>query len=193
MALLVSLDNMKNLLGIALGNTDDDAYLTNELTSMSAIVEKYCARVFTLGSYVEEVDYYDGDTVIVNSYPITTLTSVTLDGDILDLTGSPVKVIRADGSLELKEGSFCNYSNVEIAYEGGFDPIPYDIQRVVSDLVHSRYANKFINDPTRRIRSEGIPDVANYIYERTKAFEDNPLLGPYMHILDVYISSRALI
>ena len=193
MALLVSLDDMKKLLGISLSNTDDDAYLTTELTSMSAIVERYCARTFTLGSYVEEVDYYDGDTVIVNSYPITTLTSVTLDGDVLDLSDNPVKVIRADGSLELKEGSFCSYSNVEVSYDGGFDPIPYDIQRVVSDLVHSRYANKFINDPTRRIRSEGIPDVANYIYERTKAFEDNPLLGPYMNILDLYISSKALI
>ena len=193
MALLVSLDDMKALLGIDPGNTDDDAYLTNELTSMSAIVEKYCAREFTKATYTDVLDYHDGVTVVTDSYPIESLVSVILDGVSLDLSDTPVKVIRESGTLSLKTGAFCDYDTVDIEYIGGYDPIPADIQRVVSDLVHSRYANKFINDPTRRIRSESIPDVANYIYERTKAFDDNPLLGPYMSILDGYVSSKALV
>lgn len=193
MALLVSLTDMKALLGIDPGNTDDDAYLTNELTSMSAIVEKYCAREFTQATYTDVLDYHDGVTVVTNSYPIDSLVSVTLDGVSLDLSSTPVKILRESGTLSLKTGAFCDYDAVDIVYVGGYATIPADIQRVVSDLVHSRYANKFINDPTRRIRSESIPDVANYIYERTTAFDKNPLLGPYMTILDLYVSSKALV
>ncbi len=81
MALLVSLTDMKALLGIDPGNTDDDAYLTNELTSMSAIVEKYCAREFTQATYTDVLDYYDGVNVVTNSYPIDSVVSVTLAGD----------------------------------------------------------------------------------------------------------------
>lgn len=189
--MIVTLDEMKALLGIDPLNTDDDAYLTTELTNMNSVVEQYCERGFTRQDYTDTFEDVESATIFVYAFPITAVTRVSIDGVDADLTN--VKVNKSQGSICLREGTLYGAEEVIVEYNGGFDPIPGDVKRVVSDLVHSRYNNKFINDPTRRIRSEGIPDVANYIYERSYAFDKEAILGAYAMLLDKYRSLRVFI
>jgi hypothetical protein len=184
---LVSLADMKLALGIS--GTSEDSYLQRELDFMTAIVESYCARSFEFQADVVE-SFYDLEEchLYLNRYPVSDIESIDVDGTLLDLT-----TIRKEPTAgRIYTPSILNAQKVDVTYDGGYVIIPMDIQRVVIDLVSSRYANRdSTQDPTRRIRSESVPDVANFIYERSLAFDKEPLLGPYIFILDRYRSVNA--
>ena len=199
--MLVTLAELKAKMELT--TTDDDAWLTNEIQQMSAIVNTYCERTFVRdNAKIEQFDLYEETYLYLNLYPVVSITSLSIDGAAVDLgtDPSPIYLDRKAGRLSLREGTLCGSEVIDIEYVAGYENInvdttgvPDDVKRVILDLVQSRYFNRgAINDPTRRLRSESIPDVANFIYERSKAFDDEPLLGPYAHILDKWRSVKAV-
>lgn len=76
---LTALSDLKAFLGIASGDTSEDALLNTLITQCSDLIEEFCGRVFGTASYTE---YYCGDGrpfLVLNQRPVTAITSLYLD------------------------------------------------------------------------------------------------------------------
>lgn len=211
--MLVTLDDMKNYLGIPLIDTTYDAFLTMQIQIISEAIESYCRRSFASATYTQT--FYKEemlerstilDTLHLYQFPTTVITSVkeivedTLEETLLSPTtyrvNNPVAWISKKGY----ENFFQNGDVVEVEYVAGFATIPFTIQNAVYSLVQERY-NKKVNGIDLNfgsdVQSISIPGTISVAYdyslqnnERKTAF--GAILGSYVNTLDYFRSERAL-
>lgn len=194
MAFTPSLDTANVLIGLdeALaycGIADDDAEKTNMITQCINGASSFCnSNTKRKLKSRELVEYYNGDgtnTIMLNNYPATTLTSVYDDIDraygadtLIDpsnLVVMPTDLlycVKYDGGYFLK-----GLKNLKVTYTAGLLAIPYDLQQACLGLVmlymmHTTerklgIVSRSIGDGSVTIESSKIPD---WIMETLNAY-----------------------
>ncbi|MFQ5956176.1 MAG: head-tail connector protein [Candidatus Brocadiales bacterium] len=136
---LTSAAKVKEYLGVS--GTSEDALLSRLVDWASDLVHSYCGRIFTEASYDE---YYDGDGtegLLANQYPISTVTSLEVDGIQKDV--SSYTLYGQLGLLKLKSGTFPKgKNNVRLQYTAGYSTIPNDLEQVAIELVALKYYDR---------------------------------------------------
>lgn len=150
-----------------------DRKLERYINSASTMVSNYCNRKFIADNYVE---YYAGlgsTKIVLNQYPINTLTSVKVNSASLT---AGIDYITADSTyLEqgflVRENGWTWYgyetglvpeltapvSNVEVNYSAGYtlSNLPSAIENAVLDLVASQYNREVSNSQGLKSMSQG--------------------------------------
>jgi hypothetical protein len=204
--MLVTLNDMKNFLGIALGDTTYDAFLTLQLQLISDAVEGYCKRKFAQASYTQE--FYLGDVSYSNQLPLYhfPLIGAPVVNEV-DEAGNNSLVVdyryhANSGVLTKSHGRFFNTANkVEVQYTAGYATIPALIQNVVYSLVQERY-NKKVNgidlnfgSDVQRISIPGTISI-DFDYSLNNNERKSPfghILGSHLNILDAFRADRAVV
>jgi hypothetical protein len=200
--MLITLDDMKDYLGIPLSDTSKDVFLESEIATISQAIEGYCGRIFEVGTYTQ-IYYFDEFEKLTKDlylyhFPVKEITEVREGGEALEPAEYRVK--KNHGILIKPRGFFRTGENVEVDYEAGFDEIPAPITSVVKSLVEERYNKRelgigvnFGND----VQQISIPGTINVAFdyslqanERKTAF--GTILGNYVNVLDFYRSERAI-
>lgn len=206
--MLVSLNDMKNYLGIPLVDTTYDQFLTDQLELISDILEAYCRRKFLSASYTQTFyrDEFNEDTqrlrqLILFHYPLTSITSVTADGELVT---ADLYRFNESGILMRVDGSdwkhmFCE--DLVVEYTSGYADTPSIIKNVVFTLVSERYNKKksgidlgFGND----VQRVSIPGVMSIDFDYTLQSNERKstfgmILGNWANALDYYRSERAIL
>lgn len=140
MADLTTLANVKQYLNLGT-NTSADALLGRLISAASSWVRSYLNRDITQQAYTDTLDGTGTQRMIVAQYPVTALTSVTVDGQ--DVTANVI----SDGRrlLKLKDGYGVfteGTGNVVVNYTAGYATTPYDIEQAVIEIVALRFREK---------------------------------------------------
>lgn len=135
----------KQFRGIAPSNTEHDAELARLIEAVQSWLEGRCGRVFDRGTVTE---YHDGsrgrNSLMVARPPIIGITSI--HDDPAQLWSSETEIDPSDyyiesasaGIVRLRSGWFADAArNVRIVYEGGYDPIPSDLEQAALEMIWS--------------------------------------------------------
>lgn len=211
--MLVTLEDMKNYLGLNSGITEYDSFLTLQLEIVSDAIENYCNRKFAQADYVqtfyrEDFQYDDQAKVIpLAMYPVVNISEVKQRANESDLIGVAVDEYRVNKPLGLMQknnysGSFFSVGDIlEVTYSAGYAEIPTLITSVVYSIVQERY-NKKINGIDLNFGSDiqriSIPGTIGIDFdyslqnnERKSAF--GAIIGNHANILDYFRSERAIV
>jgi len=153
------------------------ALIEQRILSVSAMMETYCGRRFRTATFStsapEQVQGNGRTVLLLNRYPITAVSQVTIDGTAVtdysqsadfDAAGLLYRVTRWPASAptygditEDVDGNFLAY-NISVAYTGGYvlpndssgtRSLPYDLEQVCIDEVVHR-----LQQPMRGLHSE---------------------------------------
>lgn len=206
--MLVTLNAMKDFLGIPLATLTYDAFLTLQIQVVSEAIEGYCNRKFAEATYTQTFRRNDFQIVPLEialyHFPLSSITSIVEKEEDAD-DGSPVTDYRfhlPTAKLHKNWGRFfANGKILEIEYIAGFATLPYLIQNVVFSLVQERY-NKKINGVDLNFGSDvqriSIPGTISIDFdyslnsnERKSAY--GQILGNQINVLDGFRSERSLV
>jgi hypothetical protein len=175
---LVTLDQVKAALGIDPLDTSQDAALTQHIDQVSLAIDHYCDRTFARQSYRDQYrrvcDWLRAGeplrlrqpaiAVDVGGVPVLTVTEdgAALDPDLdweIDIDSG--ELYRLNGS-----NGFTSWTGAIVIadYDGGFDPIPADVQGAALAWVTGRWQAAG-RDPA--LRSVEIPDVITRVWNDT--------------------------
>ena len=198
--MLVTLDDMKNYLGIALVDTTYDVFLTEQITLISDTAEEYCNRKFEPKTWLQTIykeDFdFDPNKLKMAQYPVTAINTIEADG----VAVTDYRLNKHVGLLLKKEGFFGCAGIIEVEYDAGFATIPTPIQGAVKSLVQERY-NKKISGVDMNfgsdVQSVSIPGTISVQFDytleansRSRGF--GTILGNYVNVFDHYRSERTL-
>lgn len=199
--MLDTLVNVKSRLGIT---TDAyDAFLTNQITLVSDVIEDYCRRKFAEGTW--EQTFYRNENrsaqeITLFHFPVSTITSIEEDGVAVD--AGEYRIHKPSGIIRSSQGrSFFNAVETVITYDAGYDPIPSAILAVLDNVVGERYNRKSsgvaldFGSDVQRISIPGAISI-DFDYtlknnERSSAY--GSILGDNANILDDWRSERAVL
>lgn len=135
---LVTLSEVKDYLKINSDSTDD-GLLNTLIAACSQAIEDYCERTFTEKLYEDEE--YDGSGtkyLLLGQYPVKTIASVEVDGQLLD--PSEYKVKKSNGTLIRTSGVWPKGDiNISVTYTAGYTEIPFPVQLACKHLVMSYF------------------------------------------------------
>ncbi len=129
----VTLDDLKEHLDIDTTDTTKDAFLTNKLNSAWKNIVRYLGQDLTEDTYTED---YDGDgtkTLVLDHFPVISITSVNSDStrafaasSLVDSTTYFCKL--KTGVLTLFNGGVwpMGDGNIRVVHVAGFAEVPYD-------------------------------------------------------------------
>lgn len=177
---LTTTAKVKNFLKIT--STGDDTHIGTLITSMSDYIRTITDRDLYSKSYTE---YYDGsgkNTLQLDNYPITVLTSIYDDTDYefgadTEITSDDY-FFNADTKYS-KRGVLllngCNFTegqqNIKVTYTAGYETIPTDLDQACVRLTAAEYlegaegaqiAVETEQDRPSRYRDEGMEMVKKY-------------------------------
>lgn len=143
MADLTTLAKVKEWLEIPTGNTSKDALLTRLVSAASSGIETWCGRTFALTDYVEVRNGPGGQQLMLANYPVTTVTSVTVDWrPVVASPGSGQPGYEFDDTVLTLMGGL-NFTrdkrNVRVAYRAGYATTPAEVEQACIELVGLRY------------------------------------------------------
>lgn len=200
--MLVTLDDMKNYLGIPLANTSHDVFLTEQLNLISDTVEAYCNRKFQAANYIQTFyrDDYGGEIshFRLAQYPLKSITSIENDTEVMDLSDYRTHKVTATVSNTI--GMFQGADEVVVEFEAGFDTIPTPVTATVKSLVQERY-NKHTSGVDLNfgsdVQSISIPGTVSVQFDYTLESNNRNrgfgvILGNYVNVLDKYRSERVI-
>lgn len=179
---LVALSDVKALLDIT--GTDDDTVLAGMISRASAQIVSYAANPILTGSYRETI--HTGESprgpVTLTRFPVTDITSVTLDGEAVDdgdwqLDGEFGFVYRVD-----TDGHWFNwprFSVVVVEYTAGFATTPADVQHAALTMIAADYSARG-RDPGLRSISVGSINLGYF------GQSGSPGLASVSHLIDPY-------
>lgn len=202
--MLVSLADMKIYLGIASDDTSYDAFLTEQLTLVSEVVEAYCRRKFVAANYEQTYygdEYCSSKKLQTFHYPLIEIGSITEDGE--DVSEDDFRVHLSSGTLTRTSGYFFSGDVTIVSYEAGYadGEIPTAVLQVVKTVVEERH-NKKSSGVSLNFGSDvqriSIPGTISIDFDYTLANNDRKsafgsILGSNLNILDFYRSDRALL
>ena len=144
---LISLEDIREALGLEASETDDDNLLTSLINRISTRIESYCGRKFVGRLYTE---YQDGDGeayVALDQYPIIMVSGLwdDTDRDFEDedeISSDDYLIYEEEGYIKLynDESTFIDGSqNIKIIYSGGYNPVPDDLKGACAEAVMQSY------------------------------------------------------
>lgn len=171
----------------------DQAEIQALIEASSQLIEKFCGRNFAAADYVELHNGSGRDFLIVDNPPIISLDSIKFiyAGDDTDeiiqstdfgyLTGSgEIRWLPfSQNSSKFNGGFFEGYQNIQITYRGGFETIPYPIQKACADLV------KIMYDPAMHNAGLEKEKLGDYFYQMNVE-KVGPLLSDNNKMLRLY-------
>jgi hypothetical protein len=187
---LTSLNTAKNFLKIPLAETGTDSMIEIFINSASEDCERYCDRKFKQASYVETHLGKGGNLLILNQWPIISITELRID-TAADFTSSDSLIDSDDymvgdsyNTLYLKNGKvFPNtrgFISIRVSYDAGFSPVPSSLEHACLWLVSYYYKmwnNSNIGRPNKSKENEsatylqGWPDHVIKILNQFKRTE----------------------
>lgn len=142
---MITLDQLKEYLGIDSGDTSQDAYLQGLIDEISTFIETYTGRIFNQDTYTEVKDWHWERILFTKQYPLNSITSVKYrKGN--DFTEWFTEVIeQKDYSFRDSGEVYFNmnlprwFNKIEVVYNAGYASIPQDIQLWVKKLCEATY------------------------------------------------------
>jgi hypothetical protein len=147
---LTTLATLKNYLN---PGSNDDTLLQRLLTSASFAIESYLNRAIKSASFTDVFDGTGGRVLLVPQYPITAVTSVTIDGVAIPSAGGPTTpgFYFTDTKIILSGYYFTKgLGNVAITYTAGWATVPFDIEQACIDTVQYWLGNRQRNSEVSR-------------------------------------------
>jgi len=191
---LVSLADAKAFLKIS--GASEDTVVENMINRASIFANDYTQRL--LLSRVN-TDYYDGDgtgTIILNQYPVTTLSNLYDDVDRAFGAGTAINVsmdVVVDnntGVLRLfnQAVAFNNgISNVKVIYTAGYilANVPASIQEAVLLYVGYSYRSQYLSN------RYGV--TSEHVGDRSTTYSNDEIMNQIKNLLNPHRSERAFI
>lgn len=143
MADLTTLANVKAWLNLT--STDADALLERLITATSGVIEQYVNRTLLTHDVVEELDGTGGTKLAFREYPVTAVTSVTVDGTVIPAAAGPLDLGYVVGRYSIKLRGYTfneGYSNVSIEYTAGYAEVPPDVEQACIAYVSFLYKDR---------------------------------------------------
>jgi hypothetical protein len=202
--MLVTLDEMKTYLGIALVDTTYDSFLTEQLILFSSVIENYCGRKFAQTTYTQTFYRESGerlDELMAYHFPLVSVTSVTDVTNTVVLDPSEYRVNKPFARIKPTQTKTFITEEMNVIYSAGYATIPVEIQTVCKLLVEEKYNKKksgvalnFGSD-VQRISIPGVVGI-DFDYtlqsnERKSSF--GMLIGNYANVLDFFRSDRRVV
>lgn len=171
--------DVKTFLGIT--DTNSDAVLTALCTLVSGMMRTYLSRdIYPVTSYTANVDGNGKTSIILPEYPITAVSSLSIDGTDIPARTSPTgsgytfnrNTVTLSG-YEFSKGA----QNVSIAYSAGYAAIPDEIKSSAVIWVATLFQRrKNLDITSRAIGAENVayandacPKSASLILDQWKA------------------------
>lgn len=199
--MLDTLSNVKSRLGIT--GTEYDAFLTQQITLVSDVIEAYCRRKFAQKSYIQtfyKSDYRSSSQLELYHYPLISVQSIERDGEELDddyfrIHKPTARITGIDGTR------FFVSEETVVEYTAGYATIPSPILAVLDAVVGERYNKKSsgvdlnFGSDVQRISIPGAISI-DFDYslsnnERKSSY--GQILGSNANILDDWRSERSVI
>lgn len=141
---LVTLDLVKEHLDIPLANTSQDASLNLLITVVSGHIAQFCDRAFEEATYTETLDGTSQSEVLLQNYPVSSVTSVHVDNDrVFDaqaLVDAEDYEIVDDNTLRRHDSKWPRGSqNIQVVYTAGFATIPAAVQYATLLIIEQLY------------------------------------------------------
>jgi len=132
---LTSVANVKYVWGRAQTDTSHDDRIATLINLLSGRIEDWCGRKFKSAAYdTPDINaVYDGEDIAsehlqLRQYPIITLTSLTIDGEVID--SDEYLIYKEEGRIYYQDGwgsgtgNFGAKQNVVVSYTAGYATIP---------------------------------------------------------------------
>lgn len=185
---LTSIDAAKDYIIKNTSVTIDDTRIEWLINVCSSTIENYCRRIFKTQTFEEEIDGNDHRYISLENFPITSVSSVTINGT--DITPDQYVVKKKIGVLARLRNdiiSGINYNrynpiwpsgdcNIQVTYTAGLDEIPPDLEHACILFVMSFYKSDVANFSTTF--TDGFVFKADSIPVQVKL-----MLQPYMKVL----------
>jgi hypothetical protein len=184
---LLTLSEAKRRVGI----TDDnnDLLILDLINDVSAMIESYCGRHFSVADYVEYQDGAGDDYFFTNEWPINSITSIYNDlerefGDTTLVDSTYYTFYADEGRVKLVYdflyGNLIELfepgvRNIKITYNAGYTVIPYDLKMIAAEILTKKYKNTM----DKRVGMISIGSAGE-----TTVFHLNDMLPEHIKILD---------
>lgn len=181
---LISLEYAKKM--IAFEDSQSETF-TEYINVATSLVESYTGRVLIAADYTE---YYDGmgtDRILLNQYPINTVTSVHIDPD--RVYGDDTEVESTDYVLYSPTGKIVfpdleideNPQSVKVVYNAGYSlaDMPSDIKLAMIETVKYIAGRVGAGNSRIGVKSVNTPDGLNTSYELTLPVFARSILDSY--------------
>ena len=127
-----------------------DTLLSRLITACSAFIESWLNRTIAQANYTETRNGTGGAQMILDNYPVTAVSAVTVDGiavpvrpplgagssGVYTFNGSPGGYVFDDQSVMISGGCFPRgFQNVVISYTAGYASTPADIEQSCIDMI----------------------------------------------------------
>lgn len=173
--------------------SSEQAEIQALIEAASQLIEAYCGRVFAAADYTEKQDGAGREFIIIDNPPIISLSSVGFispsDGTTETVDDAYFDYKSEIGEIQWKpsassgsqyEGCFFEgFRNIVVSYRGGYETIPYPIQRATADLV------KVMFDPSLNSQAIEKEKLGEYFYQ-LNADKIGPMLSDQNKILRLY-------
>jgi len=199
--MLVTLAETKTYLNIVSLNTDHDAFLNDQITILTDVIQAYCRREFLSASYVQtyySTDYDRGQMISTFHFPLVSVASISEDGIVLD--PAAYRIHYPTGQIVRPFGCFYWAEETVVTYTAGFATTPSPVKSVILNLIQERYNKRnsgvdlnFGSDVQRISIPGSISidfDFSLSNNERKSAF--GTIIGSQANVLDYYRSERAI-
>lgn len=129
----MTLSQTKDYLSISSGDTSKDSWVETLINASSDLIERTCGRSFKSASRTNILDGHGTNEVVLPHYPVSSVTSVKIDGERVFGADTALAVtefeVSETGILRLHEQRFPEGSKVvKVEYTAGFTAIPADLQ-----------------------------------------------------------------
>lgn len=140
---LTTTQRVKTWLGIT--SAADDATIDLLVTNVSDYIKSWLSRDLLSASFSEIRNGTGTGTMVLNNYPITAVTNLTINGTTINqyIEGVQHGYFFDNACLYLSSGRFYSgLGNVRISYNAGFAGVPADIEQAAVELCAYRYRER---------------------------------------------------
>lgn len=143
---LTTLTFCKDYLDIENLNTSEDARIEFFINQASDAIERYCNRKFVSQTFTEIYDGRNYDRLLVNQYPISSITSIYVDPswvfDSTSLIAATEYQIANESEIRYKSIFPRGIGNIKITYVAGYAAIPSALEGACLQLVDYLYQQR---------------------------------------------------
>lgn len=123
----------------------DDGLLVALITAASSFIQNWIGYTIASASYTDRADGTGGTTYSFQNYPVTAVTSLTIDGQTIPPAPNSASVgyVFNDHLLMLRGYAFSRgFSNVVVTYTAGYASTPADVDQACVELVGLKYRER---------------------------------------------------
>lgn len=155
---LTTLADVKTFAGIA--GSDHDTLLTSLIATASQTIEAFCGTLLSERTVEETI--FQSETVtnlVLRFADVSELTSLTVDDQAA--TVADFHLLKRAGTLRRKDGASINAGTIVATYKSGPAAAADPVKQATVELVKAMFEGR---DRQTGVRSESVPDVAEYSY-----------------------------